>query len=230
MERRRFVDDRRQQRAVKSGGGERPRDRDRGDHRDERSRQASRQPHPAEERDQDDAEPDEAHDRVGEDLEQRKQADERDPRSADRAEQGCPRKGGADGVAEHREARLEEADENRHGHAHLPGENRVARRQIGRPEDGEGHSEDARGVESQRHRGHVVAAGPPAEPAGEERVDEVPEEDPDGGARHHALEHDVPGEVEGADQDRGEDDEVRDVVEHEREERVQVSGAEERST
>src|SRR6185295_6898949 len=106
---------------------------------------------------------------------------------------------------------------------------RVARCQVGRPEDGKRHPEDARGVEPERHRGHVVAARPPAEPAGKESVDEIADEDADGGARHHALEHDVPGEVEGADEDRREDDEVRDVVEHEREERVQVSGAEERS-
>ena len=226
MEGRRFVKDRREQRALKSGGLERPRDGHGGDDRDERSRQAAGQAHAAEQRHEDHAEPDESDDRVGEDLEQREQADERDPRAADRAEQGRPGEGGTDGVAGQGEPGLEEADQDGHGHSHLPREDRVARRQVRGPENGEGHAEDTRRVQPERHRRDVVAPGPSREPAGQVRVDEVPDENADGRARHHPLEHDVPREVEGADQDRREDDEVRHVVEHEREERVQIAGPE----
>ena len=200
------------------------------EHGRERAGEPPREADPPEQRDQDDAEGDEAHDRVGQDLQHRQQADERDPGPADRAEKRGPRHGAPHRVASQGEARLDEAEEDRHRHPHLPREHGVARRQVGRAQDSERHPEDARRVDPERHRGDVVASRAAGEAPRHREIDEVPDEDPDGRARDHPVEDDLAGKMERADEDGGQDDQVRHVVEHQREERVGVPRAEEART
>ena len=102
--------------------------------------------------------------------------------------------------------------------AHLPREHRVAGREHHGSEHAEDHREQGRGVDAERHRGDVLSPGAAHELQGQPRVGEVAGKNAERGPRHHALEHEVGRELEDADQQRGEDDELRDVVEGEAEE------------
>jgi hypothetical protein len=64
------------------------------------------------------------------------------------------------------------------------------------------------------------------EPNGEPRVHEVADEDAECRPRHHPPEHERGREAEDADEERGQDDELGDVVEREAEEPVDVPGCE----
>jgi len=108
---------------------------------------------------------------------------------------------------------------------HLPREHRVAGREHHGSEHAEDHREQGRGVDAERHRGDVLSPGAAHELQGQPRVGEVAGKNAERGPRHHALKHEVGRELEDADQKRGEDDELREVVEGKAEEAVQVPGA-----
>ena len=142
---------------------------------------------------------------------------------ADRAQQRRARAPPGGPVPREREAELGEADRDRRRHADLPREHRIAGREHHRPQHAEHHREQGRRVDAERHRGDVRAASPAHEPYREPRVGEIADEHAERGARHHPLQHQVGRELEDADQERRQDDELRDVVEGEAEEPVQVS-------
>jgi hypothetical protein len=200
---------------------------DRGQHsgRVEREAQAGNQ------RIEDDGEGDHPHHRLEQDVAELQDAHERDPDPGQRSEQARPRHRPLDGAPDERHADLEEADQDHAGHAHVPcGDGRLVRRharlgrEVGGPEDGEGHADGARRVEAERHRGHVAAALFLREPEGHPGVDEVPEHHAQGGAREHPAVDEVLREAEHEDEDPGQDDQVHHVVEHQAEEGVDVAG------
>src|SRR5262249_54967822 len=73
-------------------------------------------------------------------------------------------------------------------------------------------------------RGHVRSPARPRQAPGEPRVPEVTREDSEGSAWHDPVEHEFGREPENADEEAGEDDQVREVVDGETEERVDVPG------
>ena len=195
-----------------------------GEDRGERPRHPERHPNAAEEPEQQHQERDETHERVAEDLERRQERDQEDRHAGDGAKQGGARHDPTRPVPAERETDLGEADRERRRHAHLPCEHRVAGRRHRRPEHAEHHREQGRRVDAERHRRNVVAPRSLPEPDGEPGVRQVADEDAERRAGNHPAEYEVGRELEDADQEAREDDELRDVVEGEAQEPVEVPG------
>ncbi len=191
-----------------------------------RSRHFPRDLDLAHQRHKDHAKRQQSRNRVGIHFQHGQECDQRQARSADRAEERGPRQGPPHGVAEKRKPNLEYSHENGHGHAHLPRQIRVMRRQIRGAQNTEGHSEDARSIQAERHGRHIVAARLLREAARHPGIEKIAGEHADGCPWNHAVQDDGRRKAESAGQDAGKNHEIRDVIEHQGEEPVQVAGPE----
>jgi hypothetical protein len=104
-----------------------------------------------------------------------------------------------------------------------PGSDRVAGPEEDRQHDDEDHDEHVRDAGSVRHRGHVGALLAPGEPAGEQRVVHVADDQGDAQRRQHGAEDIGSGELHDEDQQCGQGEHVHQDVERQPEERVQVT-------
>ncbi len=84
-------------------------------------------------------------------------------------------------------------------------------------------AEQGRGVDPEGHGGHVRAPGLPGEATGQPGVPEVPRQDAERRARDDPIEDEIRREAEHADQQAGEHHEVREIVDGQPEERVDVA-------
>ncbi|PYM17467.1 MAG: hypothetical protein DMD81_08925 [Candidatus Rokuibacteriota bacterium] len=194
------------------------------DDRRERARHPERHAGPSEQRDEEHDQRHEAHEGIREELQRRQEGDQQDRDAADRAEQRRARNDATHPVARERERDLRDPDHERGRHPDLPREDGVPGRDHHRPEHAEHHREERRRVDSEGHGGHVVAPARALEPHGQPGVREISRERAQRRARHHASEHQVGGELEDADQETGQDDELGRVIEREPQEAVHVPG------
>src|SRR5207247_9055237 len=105
-----------------------------------------------------------------------------------------------------------------------PREPRVAGPAHARPEHTDPRRDQGRRVDAERQRRDVVAPRPLPGPAGEPGVRQVADEDTERRAGTHPAEDEIGRELEDADQEAREDDELRDVVEGEAQEPVELPG------
>ena len=126
---------------------------------------------------------------------------------------------------------LEDARSQEHGNAQKPGmtcrsfgiEAAFECRLIGGTDDQKARCRRCWGIEAQRHGRDVGSAGSPGQAKGHRGIDQVADQDADGGARDHPGQNERPGHLESIDQQAGHQDHDADVVEHQPEERVDVA-------
>ena len=117
----------------------------------------------------------------------------------------------------------DDADHERPGQTGLPGLDRVLGGQVDRQHDDEDHDEHVRHARAVRQRGDVGAVLAARQPSRQERVVEVAQHQGHAERGQHGAQHVVGGQLDHADHQRGQRQDVDQDVEPEPEERVEVT-------
>ncbi|MNV18494.1 hypothetical protein D3C71_1093200 [compost metagenome] len=137
-----------------------------------------------------------------------------------------------DRITDEGQHQLEQAHHHQRGHAQLPGGHRRRVRvhaqlfeaDKGRAQHQQRHADAGRRIQPQRHRGDVVAAGARRQTVRHQRVHQVADQHAESGAGEHAAEHHVGRELEDANQRHRDEAEDGQVVDHQAEEAVEITG------